>query len=89
MLDDKQCIALIGHPVEKLHQTADIVEMQPVSRLIQNNRLRIAEHCLCQTDSLFITFGKVVNQTLPDILQLRGFDRLFDLRCSFLSRNAL
>ena len=74
---------------DQLTHLDHLSRIQADSRLIQNNRLRIAEHCLCQTDSLFITFGKVVNQTLPDILQLCGFDRLFDLRCSFLSRNAL
>ena len=58
MLDDKQCIALIGHPVEKLHQTADIVEMQPVSRLIQNEYLSPLIQLARQLHTLQLAAGK-------------------------------
>ena len=57
----------------------DLFRIQAYGRLIQNDALGVAQDCLCETDSLPVTFGQVLDQTLLHIGDLCHFHDLINL----------
>ena len=57
----------------------DLLRVKSYCRLIQDNDFRIAQDCLCQTNSLAITFGKIFDQTVFHVCDLYHIHDFFDL----------
>ena len=67
---------------QRLDQVPDLNNLLRVKshgRLIQNNDRRISQHSLCQSDSLFISFGKVFDQPVLHICDLHQFHNFLNM----------
>ena len=73
-------------------QIADFVDLFWVktdSRLIQNDDFRVAKHCLGDSYTLSVTFGKILDQAVFHVGDLYHIHDFFDHGCSFIFRNFL
>ena len=67
----------------------DLLRIQSDRRFIQNDDLRKSKDRLRKSDSLLITFGQVLDQTVLHIHDLHHQHNLLDLLFPFLFRNLL
>ena len=70
----------LAQTFDQLSDLYDLHRIKSDCRLIQNNDLRITQNCLCQPYSLFITFGKILDQSILhgcDLCKLHDFPDLF------------
>ena len=78
---------ILAKLADQITDLDDLFRIQAYGRLIQNDDLRVAKDRLCQSDSLPVTFGQVLDQTLLHIRDLRHLHNLTDLLFPFLFRN--
>ena len=64
----------------------DLLRVKTNGRLIQNDHLRISQHCLGNSYSLSVSFGKILDQTMFHVRYFNHIHNFFDhgrLLCSW------
>ena len=63
--------------LDQITDLYDLFRIQTYRRLIQNNHFRITKNCLCKSNSLSVTFGQILDQTVFHIGNLYHFHDFF------------
>ena len=66
------------HLLEQRPHFVLLVGVESVGGLVEDQKLRIVQDCLCQADSPFEPFGEGLDRSKDDLLQVNLIDDLFD-----------
>ena len=75
--------------LDQLADLYDLLRVKTYRRLIENQSLRIADQCLCESDSLLISFGQIFDQSVRHIRDVQLIHDPGDLCLAVLARHFL